>query len=200
MEINIILIATKNKHKLEEIKDILKDLNIKVSSAYDYISNDFDIEETGQTFEENAILKAKIISEKVKFPVLADDSGLEVEALNGRPGVYSARFAGENATDEENNKKLLEEMKNIPDDKRNASFVCVMAFAYKGNILQTFRGECKGKIGFEPKGSNGFGYDPLFELSDGKKMAELSSEEKNFISHRRRALEILKSFLNQFDE
>ncbi len=194
-----ILVATKNKHKLFEIENILKDLNISVFSAYDFITNDIDVEETGKSFEENAKIKAKAISELTNDYVIADDSGLSVNALNGSPGIYSARFAGENATDNDNNAKLLNEMRNIPGD-RSAKFICVIALAHKGNIIKTFKGECNGSIAYNLKGDNGFGYDPLFELPNGKRMAELTSDEKNMISHRKRALDKLKEYLNNMNE
>ena len=194
-----ILVATKNKHKLFEIENILKDLNINVFSAYDFISYDIDIAETGKSFEENAKIKANTISKLTDDYVIADDSGLSVNALNGSPGIYSARFAGENATDNDNNAKLLNEMRNIPGD-RSAKFVCAIALAHKGNIIKTFKGECHGSIAYDLKGDNGFGYDPLFELPDGKRMAKLTSEEKNMISHRKKALEKLKEYLKNMNE
>lgn len=189
-----LLLATKNKHKLKEINEILSPLGYIVESAYNYL-NDIDIKETGTTFEENAILKALEISKMVDHYVIADDSGIAVDALDGAPGVYSARFAGENATDDDNNRLLLEKLRGVPFEKRTAKYVCVIALAKHGKLITTTYGECSGFVGFEYKGENGFGYDPLFVLPNGKHMAELSSDEKNRISHRYNALMNLKSFL-----
>ncbi|KAA0258397.1 XTP/dITP diphosphatase [Deferribacter autotrophicus] len=189
-----LFVATKNKGKLKEIAEILKP--IEVLSAFDVINENVDVEESGATFEENAKLKGETLSKFVEGYIIADDSGLEVDALNGAPGVFSARFAGENATDEENNRLLLDKLKGVPLEKRGAKFVCVIALCKDGETVATFRGECEGRIAFEMRGSNGFGYDPLFLLSDGRTMAELEAEEKNEISHRRKALEQLKFYLN----
>ena len=151
------------------------------------------IVEDGKSFFENAMKKAKTVSEKTGLLAIADDSGLEVDALGGRPGIYSARFAGENATDKENNERLLMEMKDIPLEKRGAQFRCVMvAYRPDGKWIKT-EGICRGTITTEPRGEKGFGYDPVF-LPEGhdKTMAELSMEEKNRISHRGKALAALK--------
>jgi XTP/dITP diphosphohydrolase len=199
-KINKIFVATKNKNKLKEIKEILQDLNIDVSSAYDFIPENINIEETGKTFEENAAIKANAISNLLNDYVIADDSGLEVDALNGAPGIYSARFAGSNVSDNKNNEKLLIEMQNIPQNKRNAKFVCTIALSFKGKTIATFTGFCKGEIAFDLKGENGFGYDPLFLLPNGKRMAELNADEKNKISHRKKALEQLKTYLKDMNE
>jgi len=193
-----ILLATKNKHKVREISDILKDRAIVVS-AFDELNISDDIEEIGKTFEENASIKALYISKLTDDYVIADDSGLNVYALGGRPGVFSSRFAGESATDEENNKKLLQELENVED--RRARYVCSIALAKNGKIEKVFTGELAGEIGYNPKGDNGFGYDPIFVLENGKTAAEISPEEKNRISHRAKALEKMeKYFRNRGDK
>jgi len=186
-----ILLATKNKHKVREISDILKDKAIVVS-AFDDLNISDDIEEIGKTFEENASIKALYISKLTDDYVIADDSGLEVFALGGRPGVFSSRFAGESATDEENNKKLLQDLENVED--RRARYVCSIALAKNGKIEKVFTGELAGEIGYNPKGDNGFGYDPIFVLENGKTAAEISPEEKNRISHRAKALEKMEEY------
>lgn len=188
-----IFVASKNKNKIREISEILKGVNVR--SVYEELNEEVDIEETGKTFEENAVIKALAFSDKVNGYVLADDSGLCVDYLGGEPGVYSARYADDNASDEENNLKLLAKLQKVPLPLRTAKFVCVMALAYKGKIIGTFHGECKGLITTEVRGDNGFGYDPLFLLENGKTMAELAPEEKNLISHRASALKKLKYFL-----
>ncbi|MBZ4672837.1 XTP/dITP diphosphatase [Deferribacteraceae bacterium V6Fe1] len=192
-----ILLATKNKHKVREISDILKS-GATVVSAFEELNISDDIKEIGKTFEENACIKALYISKLTDDYVIADDSGLEVYALGGRPGVFSARFAGENATDEENNKKLLKELENIDD--RKARYVCAIALAKKGKIIEVFTGELKGEIGVNPKGDNGFGYDPIFVLKNGKTAAEISPEEKNKISHRAKALKKMEKYFRDWGD
>ncbi|MGA1861336.1 XTP/dITP diphosphatase [Deferribacter thermophilus] len=189
-----IFVATSNKGKLKEIKEILKP--IEIISIYDVLKNPPDVVEDGNSFEENAKKKGELLSRFVDGFVIADDSGLVVDALGGKPGIYSARYAGENATDLDNNLKLLNDLNGVPFEQRDAKFVCVIALCKSGKTIETFYGEYKGKIGFELKGGNGFGYDPLFVLDDGRTMAELSSDEKNRISHRREALSKLKKFLD----
>jgi XTP/dITP diphosphohydrolase len=191
-----LLLSTKNIHKLREINEILSELGYTIESAYNYIPP-IEIDETGSTFEENAKIKAIEISKLIDEYVIADDSGISVDVLEGTPGVYSARFAGENATDEENNELLLKKLNGVPFDKRTAKYICVIALAKNGNIITTTYGECSGYIGFEYKGKNGFGYDPIFVLPDGRHMAELPPEEKNRLSHRYKALMALKSYLEQ---
>ncbi len=198
-----LIVATNNKGKVEEIKSILKDFE-EVLSLKDIGFNDEAIED-GKTFLENAMKKALFyynsLKEKYKdYYFLADDSGLEVEALGGRPGVYSARYAGEKATDIDNITKLLEEMKDISFDCRNANFTCNMVLVYPDGKTIHKTGKCYGKIAFKPKGENGFGYDPIFltkESNYKKTMAEISKEEKNQISHRRKALEGIKNELKR---
>lgn len=191
-----LILATGNIHKVEEIKDILKDLSIEVLSKNDLGLKDLNVEEDGETLEENAIKKARALGERIKAMVIADDSGLFVDFLNGAPGIHSARYSGNNATDEENNIKLLDRLKEIPMKNRGAVFKAVIALVTEeGNII-TVTGECKGTIGFEPKGDGGFGYDPLFIVDGyGKTFSELGEEVKNRISHRAKALEKLKEVI-----
>lgn len=182
-----IVLATRNRHKVDELQAMLSPLGIEVKSALDYPSMP-EVVEDGMTFEENAIKKAMEVSRYTGLPALADDSGLSVDALGGAPGVYSARFAGENGNDQANNAKLLQLMADIPDGERQAHFVSVLAYATPSGEIHTFRGTCEGIILRETRGSNGFGYDPLFYLPKyGKTMAELAPEEKNRISHRANA-------------
>jgi XTP/dITP diphosphohydrolase len=190
---NKIIFATKNRGKIREVNDILKSSNIEIISLLD-LENVPEIIEDGLTFEDNAKIKAEIIYKAYGIPAMGDDSGLVVEQLNGRPGVYSARYAGENATDDENNKKLLLELKNY-SEPHHAKFVCSAVY-YDGNRFLTAYGEVKGIIIKEPRGDNGFGYDPLF-LPDGYSLTsgELSLEEKNKISHRAIAFKNLKKLI-----
>lgn len=188
-------VATKNAHKLKEIKEILNGLNVDVRSAYEFIENDFDVEETGSTFEENAAIKADALSSLIDGYVIADDSGLCVDALGGNPGIYSARYAGVKASDAENNALLLKNTENTADEDRTARFVCAVALSKNGITEKIFRGECEGMLGRAEKGANGFGYDPLLVMPDGRSLAEYSPEEKNRISHRFRALELLRKYL-----
>lgn len=183
-----VIVATKNKGKLKEIKEILREFDFEILSMEEAGVSE-DIEETGQTFEENAIIKATGIQKLTGAMVIADDSGLEVDALNGAPGIFSARYSGEHANDLKNNQKLLDELKEVPDRDRTARFVCAIAVALGENKVFTVRGTVDGVIGHAPAGENGFGYDPLFYLAQyGKTMAQLTPEEKNKISHRGMAL------------
>ncbi|MBI5642156.1 MAG: XTP/dITP diphosphatase [Deltaproteobacteria bacterium] len=189
-----IALATKNRGKIEEIRSILKDTGIEVVTLDEFPSLRLPPEE-GKTFKENALLKARHVARETGFAALADDSGLEVDYLSGRPGVYSARYAGINAADEENCAKLLGELEGVPDDKRSARFRCVIALVDKGRE-ETFEGALEGFIAHEPKGENGFGYDPVFYIPGLKKTAaELPGDEKNSISHRGKALRKLKDRL-----
>lgn len=197
-DVKRLLVASKNKNKLKEIRKILGRLNVEVNSAYDFCSISDDIAETGSSFEENASIKALAFSKLVEDFVIADDSGLCVDYLNGAPGIFSARFAGKDADDNLNNKKLLKKLHGVDPEQRKAKFVCVIALAKKGRIVETFRGECHGNIAEKPRGEGGFGYDPLFLLENGNTMAEISAEEKNRISHRARALEKLKKFIGNY--
>jgi XTP/dITP diphosphohydrolase len=192
-----IIIASNNAHKVEEIKAILCAYNFEVMTLAE-AGIAAEIVEDGTTFEENAYKKAKEIMELTGQICIADDSGLEVYALNGAPGVYSARFAGEPMDYSKNNVKLLEELKNVPMESRGARFVTSLILMFpNGNIVKA-EGYVEGKIGFEYAGNNGFGYDPLFIYPEiGKTFAELTSEEKNQISHRGRALAKLKEELDK---
>lgn len=192
---NRIIIASNNSHKVDEIKEILKDFPYEVVSLKE-AGIDVEVEENGKTFIENARIKATAIVNLTGEAALADDSGLEVYALNGEPGVYSARYSGEHGNYKKNNLKLLDNMKDIPKDKRGARFTCAMVFLTPENVEIIAEGHVEGVIGFEEKGSNGFGYDPLFIVPElNKTFAELTSEEKNAISHRGRALADLKKKL-----
>lgn len=193
---NKAVIATNNKHKLEEIGQMLAGYNLEILSMRDVNLDGMEIIEDGKTFEENAIIKAKTVMEKTGIISLADDSGLEVEAIENQPGIYSARFAGEHANDKANNDKLLTLLKNVPLEERKARFVCVIAVVFPNGETLTVRGECYGIIGLEAIGNTGFGYDPLFIVPElNKTFGELGSEAKNQISHRAKALEKLKEVL-----
>ncbi len=189
-----IILATKNKGKLKEIQDIFKDTNFETVNLLDF-ENNFKIIEDGNSFKENAKIKAKYVYDKLKLPVIADDSGLCCEQLNGAPGIYSARYSGENANDEKNNKKLLKELSKFPKPHK-AKFVCSAVF-YDGNNFVSTIGELKGEIADKPRGKNGFGYDPIF-IAAGYKITngELSLAEKNKISHRAKAFLKLKQLLS----
>lgn len=190
-----VILASNNRHKLEEIRAILLPLGYEVvSQAQAGIT--LEVEETGTTFEANALLKARAIYELCHEPVVADDSGLEVDYLNKAPGVYSNRYAGENATDTDRCNKILRELDGVPDVKRTARFVCVIQFIDKNGCVQTARGECAGRIGTEMKGQNGFGYDPIFWVGE-KSFAEILPEEKNKISHRAAALRKLTEIITK---
>ena len=190
-----IVLATKNKDKIKEIKKILRDLKIKILSIEDF-NNIPDVDENGETLEENAIKKAKEISEWTGKIALADDSGLEVDVLDRLPGVRSARFAGENCSYVDNNKKLLKLMRNVPLKKRKAVFKCVMALAFPKGRVKTAMGICRGIISTESRGETGFGYDPVFIIPRyGRTIAELGPEIKNKISHRAKALKKMRQIL-----
>ncbi len=192
-----LILASKNAHKAKEMQDILGD-NITLITQDVAGFGDIEVIEDGKTFEENAIKKAVEIAKISGKAVIADDSGLCVDALGGRPGVYTARFAGENATDDKNISLLLSKLDGVPTDKRQAKFVCVIALAIPGSEPLTFRGECSGYILTEKRGNNGFGYDPVFFVPEHQKsMAELDGKIKNSISHRFNALSKLKSDLNR---
>ncbi|MDX5474005.1 MAG: XTP/dITP diphosphatase [Bacillaceae bacterium] len=186
-----LIIATNNEGKVKEFQNIFSEKGYTVRSLKDFPEID-DVEETGTTFEENALLKAQTVAKALKVVVIADDSGLEVDALNGEPGVYSARYAGTDKNDEANIDKVLEKLQEVPEEKRTARFVCVLAVAMPDGESLTVRGTCEGFIANERKGENGFGYDPIFYIKEiDKTMAQLSKEEKNKISHRARAIELL---------
>jgi XTP/dITP diphosphohydrolase len=192
-----IVIATRNKDKIKEIKKILKGLGIKILSL-DNFKDIPKVIEDGKTFEENASKKARIISKYTHHLTIADDSGLEVDVLNGRPGVKSARFAGRKQNYSRNNKKLLKLMKGIPTARRKAKFVCVISIAKDGKVLDVVRGVCRGRIGFKSRGRAGFGYDPVFiSPKYDRTFAELGTEIKNKISHRYQALKKAKKVIKR---
>lgn len=195
MEIREILLATNNQGKVKEMKSILADLGIDVYSLKDKCI-DAQVEEDGNTFEENAVKKAEEIAKISGMITVSDDSGLEVYALDLKPGIYSARYAGEGATSEMLCKKLLTEMQNVEDTDRGARFVSVVAISYPSGKTLTLRGECEGTIIRQMRGDGGFGYDPVFYIEE-KKMtfSEMSLEEKNKISHRAKAFFKLKDYL-----
>ncbi|MBF0440292.1 MAG: RdgB/HAM1 family non-canonical purine NTP pyrophosphatase [Oligoflexales bacterium] len=189
MNKRILYLASNNRHKLTELKSIISSghWDIRLCSE---LSERISWEETGATFEENARIKALAVKKYTNHAVLADDSGLCVHYLGQAPGVHSSRYSGEGATDEINRKKLLEALKDIPLENRSAEFICCLVFIDENGKESVFKGTCKGKIIDREKGSNGFGYDPLFLIEGSRKtMAELSSDEKNSLSHRRRALD-----------
>lgn len=192
-----LVVATRNRGKLQEIGELLEGVVDTVHSADKFAGFPETIED-GLTFEENALKKAREAMRFTGLPALADDSGLVVDALDGRPGVYSARFAGEGAGDAANNQRLLQELAGIPAEQRQAAFVCVMAFVAPDGCEQLFSGRVAGAIISVERGEGGFGYDPLF-LVDGfeRTMAELSLPEKNAISHRGQALRQFRAFLEQ---
>lgn len=199
-----IILASNNQHKIGEIREILKDLDVEICSLRDE-GIDIEVVEDGKTFDENAKKKAVEIANYLKeqgkedFIVMADDSGLEVDYLNGEPGIYSARYAGEHGNDEANNKKLLEKLKGVPMKDRTARFVCVIALQDSKGKYISIRGEAEGIIQEEISGQGGFGYDPLFYYAPLKKtFSEISAEEKNRVSHRGEALKQLKEKIINF--
>ena len=191
------MVATANRGKLEEIRSALGFSGWEFVTAADLRSVPLEVEETGATFEENARLKAHAYRDAFGHAALADDSGLEVDALGGRPGVYSSRYAGPEATDADNNALLLREIADVPAEERTARFRSVIVLVDEEGAETVAAGACEGRIGFEPHGTGGFGYDPLFrpDAAPGRAMAELTLAEKNAISHRGAALRALKAAL-----
>lgn len=195
-----LVMATRNAGKVRELRDLLQGLGVEFLSLADFPELP-EIPEEGATFAENAATKAREVARLTRLPALADDSGLEVAALGGRPGVYSARYAQDRTqpqapTDPDNWGKLLEEMAGVPWEQRQARFVCAIVLALTDGRVFTARGECGGYIALEPKGEHGFGYDPVFWVPDyGRTMAELGPEIKNRISHRAKALDALREIL-----
>lgn len=188
-----VIIATKNKGKAKDFEAIFNPFGFEVLTLHD-VADDMDVEETGTTFEENAILKAEALAERLQTIVIADDSGLAIDTLNGAPGVYSARYAGEEKSDDANMAKVLTELADVGDDKRTARFCCAIALAGPDMETKTAFGTCEGVIAREKKGTNGFGYDPIFFVpSLGKMMAELGPSEKAAISHRGNAIKQIKA-------
>jgi len=193
-----VVVATGNQHKLEEISKIFEGTGVVLKSMHDVVLGDMEIIEDGNTFEENALIKARAVMEKTGCLSLADDSGLEVDAINLQPGIYSARFAGEGATDQLNNEKLLSLLENVPLEERTGRFVCAMAAVFPDGREFVLRGNCEGLIDTKPRGETGFGYDPLFIVPQySKTFAELGPEIKNKISHRAIALEQMKILLQK---
>lgn len=182
------LVASNNAHKISEFKRIMSVLGIDVISAKEAGVDFSDVEETGSTFAENSYIKALYAFEKTGLPSIADDSGLCVDALDGRPGIYSARYGGENSTDAEKIDLLLSELADVAIEERTAHFNCSICCIISKDDVIAVEGKCEGYIGFEKKGENGFGYDPVFYLPNGKAFAELSAEEKDMYSHRGNAL------------
>ena len=194
-----LIFATGNAHKMIEIKEILGELPVEILSMKE-AGIEADIEENGSTFEENALIKAKEVCKLAREMVLADDSGLEIDYLNGEPGIYSARYMGEDTSYRIKNKNLIDRLEGVPDEKRTARFVCAIAAAFPDGRSFVVRGTIEGIIGYEERGENGFGYDPIFYLPErGVSTAELPPEEKNSISHRGNALRKMKELLEHED-
>ena len=192
-----LLLATNNPGKVKEYRSLLQDIPFDLVTPKE-LGIVMDVEENGATYEENARIKACALAKESGSPTMADDSGLEVDALNGEPGVMSARYAGESASDAERVNYLLSKMKDVPKEKRTARFRCVIAIAQPGGQVEFCEGECKGIIALEPCGKNGFGYDPIFCFPKyGKTMAELPIEIKNHISHRGRAAQKARLILKK---
>lgn len=190
-----LLLATNNSGKIREFTNLLKGIPYEIVTPAE-LGIITEVEETGETFEENARLKATTFTAESRLLSLADDSGLEVDALGGEPGPLSHRYAGEGASDADRIDYLLEKLKDVPEDKRTARFRCVIAIASPDGTVELCSGECPGVITTEPRGRNGFGYDPVFYVTElGKTMAELTPEEKNRISHRARAAEKARELL-----
>ena len=192
-----IVFASRNEGKVKEIRAMLQDIDVKLVSLNNY-NNAPEIIEDGESFLENALKKAKIVAEFTGETVLADDSGLQVDVLGGAPGIYSSRYAGENASDEENVAKLIAGLKGIPQEKRGASFFCVLVLYRIDGSYDCFEGKWRGQIIDEPRGNNGFGYDPVFMVPELKMTAaELPAAIKNKVSHRGQALAQLKRSLRE---
>lgn len=189
------IIASNNAHKVSELERILNPLGIKALTAKQAGIDLDDVEETGTTFAENARLKAKAAFERCNMPSIADDSGLMVDALNGAPGVYSARYAGQGASDSDKINKLLSELQGVSEKDRTAAFVCSICCILDDGSMIEVSGKCQGTISFEPKGEGGFGYDPVFIVDGGVSFAQLSDSDKDKISHRGNALRALKEEL-----
>ena len=185
-----LLIATRSQHKLRELRELLA-LPRADLVTLDEVGVDGEPVEDGATFEENAAIKARAGLAATGLPTLADDSGIEVEALDGGPGVRTRRYAGEDATDEQNNAKLLDALDGLPSERRGARYICALVLAMPGEPLLTVRGECRGRIATGPRGAGGFGYDPIFEPESepvgGRTFGEWSADDKNRVSHRARA-------------
>lgn len=192
-----IIFATGNEGKMREIRQILENMDVEILSMKE-AGIEADIIEDGASFTENAVIKAKAIAAKTNHIVLADDSGLEIDYLNKEPGIYSARYLGEDTSYDIKNADLLKRMEGVADEKRTARFVCAIAAVFPNGEVITTQGIIEGRIGYEPKGEHGFGYDPIFYLPEyGVTSAELTEEEKNTISHRGRALQAMRKELEK---
>ena len=190
-----IVFATTNAGKIKEIKEILADFDVEVVSMKE-MNISADIEENGATFEENSLIKARAVSKLTGLPALADDSGLEVDYLNGEPGIYSARYLGRDTDYDYKNNYIIDKLKEAKGEERSARFVCVISLVLPDGREFVKKGVMEGRIGYEIKGENGFGYDPIFFLPEyGKTSAEISAEEKNKISHRGKALSAMKEVI-----
>lgn len=189
------ILASNNENKLAELRRILLPLGLNVISAKEATAGELEVEEAGETFEENARLKAMAFMEETGLAAIGDDSGLVVDALDGAPGIYSARYAGEGASNDARIAKLLANLQGVPEEKRTAKFVSAICCVFPDGREVTVRGECHGRIGFAPMGENGFGYDPVFISESGKTFAQLTSAEKDKISHRGNALRKLRAAL-----
>ena len=197
MELKKIVFATGNKGKVKEIQMILADLGVEVTTMKEE-GIFVDVEENGTTYEENAMIKAREVAKYTDAIVMADDSGLEIDYLNKEPGIYSARYMGEDTSYRIKNNNLIERLTGVEDEKRTARFVCAIAAVLPDGRELTTRGVIEGRIGYEERGENGFGYDPIFYVPEfGKTTAELTEEEKNMVSHRGRALKIMKEELKK---
>lgn len=192
-----IVFATGNAGKIREVREILADLGMEVVSMKE-AGIRADIVEDGKSYEENALIKAREAAKYTDAIVMADDSGLEIDYLNGEPGIYSARYMGEETPYSAKNRNLIDRLAGVPDEKRTARFVCAIAAVLPDGREATVRGVIEGRIGYEEAGENGFGYDPIFYVPEfGKTTAQLAPEEKNRVSHRGRALELMKAKLAQ---
>ncbi len=193
-----IIFATSNQDKMREIRAILSDFPVEIVSMKE-AGIHVDIIENGATFEENAVIKAETIEKATGAIVLADDSGLEIDYLNKEPGIYSARYMGEDTSYHVKNMNLIQRLEGVPDEKRTARFVCAVAAAFPDSETVTVRGTIEGRIGYQEEGNNGFGYDPIFYLPEyGCTTASLSSEQKNAISHRGKALQMIKTVIGRY--
>lgn len=193
------IIATNNAQKLVELERILSPLGIDAVSPKDAGISLDDVEETGTTFKENSHIKAKAACDKTGYPAIADDSGICVDALDGAPGIFSARFAGDEATDEDKNNLILEKLKSVPEEKRGAHYTCAVTCVFPSGDEIQVEGYCYGKIAYEPDGDGGFGYDPIF-LYNGVSFGQVSAEEKDKVSHRGNALRMFKAELLRYLE
>jgi len=194
------MIASKNKGKIAEFHKLFQPLGLSIQSLLDY-PDVMDVEETGATFYENAQLKSEAIAKIFNSVVIADDSGLAIDALDGRPGVYSARYAGEDKDDEANIVKVLKELEGVPFEKRTARFICVLSISAPNVTTRFVEGECQGLITTQQMGTNGFGYDPIFYIPEHKKtFAELAADQKNELSHRALAMKELQDMLLTIEE